>query len=184
MSEEIRIFGENDGATYRTDIKGWVSSDGRYYGADEQLARMAGATHTKCGCGSITKLPWVSCANCIALRRYTQWLAMPEAEWDGETPLWSSALEEFCLDSDDLWEAVEEHGDDLDLVICEPVKLRHLDANYWEDDLCHDDGYADLPEAVQRAIEALNRAIDEARPVNWRPGKQRVATPKPDDAGG
>lgn len=40
MSDKsVIMFDSPEAATYRTDIKGWVSRDGRYYGEDERGAR-------------------------------------------------------------------------------------------------------------------------------------------------
>ena len=41
-TEEIVVYNSPEAATYRTDIKGWVSRNGLYCGQDEDLARYKG----------------------------------------------------------------------------------------------------------------------------------------------
>lgn len=48
MEEKIILNTDKESAEYRTDIKGWVSKDGRFFGKDESLARYSGSTHRKC----------------------------------------------------------------------------------------------------------------------------------------
>ena len=38
MAEEIVMQDSDEAATYRTDIKGWVSRNGRYYGDGKRRA--------------------------------------------------------------------------------------------------------------------------------------------------
>ena len=46
ITKQVIIMEESpEAAEYRTDISGWVSCNGNYYGKDERMARYDGATH-------------------------------------------------------------------------------------------------------------------------------------------
>ena len=55
-TEKIVMYDSPEAATYRTDIKGWVSRDGHFYGDNgpsaEHGARWSGCTHMNCKCGT------------------------------------------------------------------------------------------------------------------------------------
>ena len=63
-------------------------------------------------------------------------------------------------------------SEDLRLVICEPNKMEQVSSDYWEDIL--PESMERLPEEVEKALEALNNVIREAKPISWRPGKKRT----------
>lgn len=49
MKEKIIILKDSpESCSYKTDLKGWVSANGFYYGEDKNLASYAGCTHYKC----------------------------------------------------------------------------------------------------------------------------------------
>lgn len=102
MSDDTDIILPSDdrAATYRTDITGWVSRDGKYCGDDERLARLVGATHRACAdCGVSTLKTYMICPACRDKRAEQRYLALPQAEWDGEAMRgWTAAdLHEFFL---------------------------------------------------------------------------------------
>lgn len=170
-TEEVVVMSDSpEAATFRTDISGWVSRDGRFFGDDERLARWAGATHAPCsGCGAMTSKHYTVCDSCRCKRDIAQYDAMPKKEWDGTTPLYSQAddkyffgdVEEYCEDEDRTIE-------DLRLVICEPVYGRPIESDYFCDELPED---GEVPDVIAVAMDALNTAIKEAGPLSWVPGK-------------
>lgn len=168
------IMFDSDEAAHKVTVTGWVSSDGRFYGDDERIARYAGCTHRKCDtCENVVDKGRIYCDSCTHKRTLARYEALPTKEWDGETPL-------CCFDDDRYffdWDSVEEYCednecsvDDLLLVICDPVKPRHFDGSLFEDYLAED---CEAPDAVLAALDVLNKAIDESLPFSWYPGKVR-----------
>lgn len=164
-------------ATYRTDIKGWVSRDGKYYGNDgsaEKVARYAGSTHSQCPCGAATRKSRVHCDPCQHKCDRERYEKLEVAEWKGE-PLTMFRGDEFFWDQDQLIDYCRDNGCDPDalmLVLAEPRDLRQVDGDYWSDDLPED---GDLPAEIQTALEALNQAIfDHGKAVSYWGGNKRV----------
>ncbi len=58
----------NEAATYHTNLTGWISRDGSYFGNSanaEQDARLHGCTHKFCDkCGTVHRKEYVVCAIC------------------------------------------------------------------------------------------------------------------------
>ena len=175
MTEEIVLNTSCKAAEYRTDISGWVSRGGLYFGEDEAAARHAGCTHVLCReCGAvIPKEGHTVCLSCRekwAVERYEE---MDEVEWDGDATLYSTKLEMY-LPGYNL-ETLEEYADshdctvaELRLVICEPVYLRPIDDDFGCGEL--PDG-GELPEEVWEALENFNDTIRHCEPVSWSPGE-------------
>ena len=170
-----------DAATYRTDIEGWVSRQGTFYGDAENLARWHGCTHTLCDeCGAVVPKSSRLCPACREEAEIERHDKRERQQWDGETPLYSEACHKYLYSFDDVQDLIEEREfesgnfctvEDLRLVICEPVYLRQIDEDYWIDDL-PDDG--ELPEAIYKALEAFNAALVDAGVVSWTAGKYAV----------
>jgi hypothetical protein len=166
-------------ATYRTDIKGWVSRDGHYYGNDssaERAARYAGSTVSECkDCGALCPKHYVHCDVCREKATHAKYEALPlltEYEYPlalfgGDSYFWdASDLETFC-------DSNEVNPESLMLVTCDPENLRELDAEHWESDLPED---GELPKAIIDALDTFNVVIREhGKAVSWRPAGNRVA---------
>lgn len=174
MNEKQMILDSSpEAATYRTDIKGWVSRTGRFFGDDERLARFDGCTHRTCeDCGGPAEKSYIACVECRGKRAVARYLAMPKKEWDGHGYVYSEAADEY-FDADQLKEYCEENDlapEDLRLVICEPNYARQIDEEDVANDNLTEDG--DLPIEIAEALEALNKVIrDCATPISWGPGK-------------
>ena len=64
----IVIFNSAEAATYKTDLKGWVSRDGMYFGENERTARWSGCTHMTCVCGAVHEKGRTVCRSCEAIK--------------------------------------------------------------------------------------------------------------------
>ena len=171
--EEIVPFDSIEAAHYRTNIKGWVSKTGVYFGDgpnSEEIARYAGCTHVACQhCGVLTEKGWTACDGCRNLAEIARYEAMPRAEWDGKAMLYSQANGVWYESPD---EAREDLGDDADisimrLVIGKPVYVRPLESDYCANDMAEDQ---ELPGAIIDAMNAFNKAVAGII-VSWEPGK-------------
>lgn len=179
MSEQIVMRDSPEAAQYRTDLKGWVSRDGFYFGdgsTGEQTARYAGCTHVPCKrCGTPTPKLYTQCQGCRDLSYIAKYEAMPRAEWDGKALLYSEARDQYYSTPDDAAEDLEEGQTlaDLRLVICTPNYVRQLEPDYCYDDLPED---GDVPDEVAEAMEAFNEAV-AGIVLSWSPGKTALALP-------
>ena len=178
MTDTLVILPASDeAATYRTDIKGWVSRSGRYWGDDERLARYDGCTHNACtSCGAPTEKYRLYCDACQAKRDGEQWEALPVPDWDGETPLCLYRGDTYLYDIDQVRDYAAENDmkvSELRLVLCKPVYARRLEVDYWADDLAEGD---DAPSWLEDAVDEFNEVIAKHRtePLSWNPGQQRV----------
>ena len=179
-NKEIIIDTSSAAAKYVTDIKGWVDSNGRYWGdgkTGERAARYSGCTHRECECGEIMDKMYTKCESCRARHARERYDARPKKEWDGITPLCDYDSGKFFFHDYDLHDYIhdcladdEEFSiEDLQLVICDPRRLREVNSDYWEDVLPED--CEDLPHEVEEALEKLNKAIAKAPVISWTPGK-------------
>lgn len=166
------IFPESEeAAKFVTGISGWVDRDGRFWGADECMARYSGSTHRHCDCGAIISKNSY-CKACVRSREIEKYQNAQKIEWDLKTPLYSQVRDEYISNYSDLINLMEEclvtDPADLELFICEPVKLGEIQSDYWVDDLPED---GELPAEVESALEEFNAVILESEPVSWTPGK-------------
>ena len=179
MQSDKVVMRDSDEAAQIKTVTGWVSRDGHFYGDDERLARYAGSTHQPCKtCGKLVTKSWLLCDECRALEHLKDWNALPAEPWDGESPLYSDALEEFFFHGE-MFDHIDEGEteESLRLQHCLPRYLSQLDTGSWEDELSTEDESADLPVEVEEALHALNAAIKKAGPVTWEPKPVRVQLP-------
>lgn len=178
IKEEQKIIMPEDAAELKT-VTGWVTADGRFFGKEERLARYHGCTHKVCECGKLMEKAWTLCESCRARKSRERYNAMPFKEWDGETPVVISGDDHYFFNEDDIEEYCDDQEiqpEDLQLIICEPNRLFEINEGHWEDVLPEDD-YS-FPKEVTIALEALNKAIRESKPVSWSPGKYRTTYTK------
>ncbi len=177
---KIILSTSDEAATYRTDIKGWVSRAGRYYGEDEDFARYDGCTHRPCeDCGAPTPKSYIRCDACQSKADVARWESLPRVEWDGETPLCEFDGDRYFFGADELYDYAENEDlrvSEMRLVVCTPRRPQEVDADYWQDDVPEDE---ELPPWLEDAVEQLNKVIRAHRhePLSWYPGKQRVVLP-------
>jgi hypothetical protein len=162
----------SDAARFVTGLEGWVDRHGRFCGTDEHMARWSGCTHIICPkCGKPTPKSYTICEDCREEKAIERYKARERREWDGKTPLYSEAVDEYFFDEDSLRDHLETHEvleQVLRLVICEPNRLRQVEEDYFLDDLPED---GDIPDEVANALEDLNRVIRDQDPVSWSPGR-------------
>lgn len=171
-------YNSPEAATYRTDIRGWVSAKGLYcgdHGGSEHVARYNGATHRDCEeCGAEIEIRYMRCEACCETRRNARYAALEAAEWDGETPLAIFDDDTYFFSHDELighCEANDIELADLQLLICVPVMGRQFGIDDFYDDLPED---AELPKSIWEAVENLNKVIKAHGPMSWYPGKVRA----------
>lgn len=172
--EKVVMFDSPEAAEYRTNISGWVSRNGLYWGNDERAARYDGCTHIKCeDCGQPVKRGYLICDDCRVKRDSQKYNAMPKEKWNGKGGLvsygtdlyfWSwEEVDAYCFDND----ITEE---DLQLVICKPQYLPLLSKYDYGCDELPEDG--ELPDKVIEAIENFNKVIKKVGPVSWIEGNK------------
>lgn len=166
---------EDTAATYKTDISGWVSGDGRYFGVNEDTARYSGSTHRECpNCESIIAKNSY-CAPCSFDKRAKKHRSAEKQPWDGTTPVYAECLDQYFRDSSELFDLIEDEGDPdprtMMLYHCKPVKLSEVDESYFLDDLGED---AELPEAIRIQLDALNKTIRETQLDYFEPTRVAV----------
>jgi len=176
MKEERVIkYDTPEAAMFRTNISGWISSDGRFFGKDEHLARYAGCTHKKCeNCDNYTKKGWIYCEDCRRKRSHKRYNELPFKEWDG-SPLCTWDGDEYFFHEDDLICWLFDHelnGSDVQLVYAEPIKYKELEYETITGD-AHED-WEPEKELVE-AVNKLNEVIRKLEPHSYTPGKIRTS---------
>lgn len=176
-STKTVMFESDEAATHRTNLEGWVSRHGNYFGnlpdTAERAARYDGCTHRVCdGCGNATEKAYTHCSECRHENDVARYEVMPLKEWDGNTPLYSNHLNEYIFEFYDFLNDYDGDAEALRLVICEPVELTQIDEDYWTDDLAED---YELPDDVAEALEVFNQSLKDAGTVSWRAGKYRTS---------
>ena len=172
----VVMFDSTEAATYRTNLSGWVSRDGRFYGegeSAEKAARYDGCTHRACrDCGEPAEKSWLICRQCQDNADRERFDALPAEEWDGVAMLYSETRDAYYSDPDEATDNLDDGMTlaDLRLVICVPNRVRELDGDYCHDEL-PDDG--ELPDNVEEAMAAFNAAV-AGIVLSWSPGKKRL----------
>lgn len=170
-AEPVILNTSDEAATYRTDIRGWVSRNGRFYGEDERLARWDGCTHTVCDCGAVMGRPYTACDACRERAADERFAARPRKAWTDE-PLYSDRDDRYFWDASEVSEYLDDEGitfDEARFIICEPHYGRAIDPNdYFEGDLPEGETVSD---ELSKAFDALNEIIKKQPPMSWNPGK-------------
>jgi len=176
--EELIMFDSDEAAHYRTDLSGWVSRKGCYWGDDERAARYDGCTHRPCeDCGEPAAKSLLVCNKCHQARDEARYAAMPKEEWDEDGMIYSNAVDKYFQSWDEIEEYCEEEEADMEslmLIICEPNYLPLIPYDFGCDELTED---GELPDIVIQAIEDFNKVIKEAGPVSFYPGKKALILP-------
>lgn len=175
-NEKMVLSTSDEAATFKTDISGWVSRLGHFYGKDEHTARYDGCTHVPCAeCGKPTERGWTKCSDCRNKKRDDKFKTFEKKEWDGKTPLALWDGDEYFFDADDLYDWCEEHEctpQDIQLVLCRPVYARIIEDDFYYDDLPEDMNLDDVAPELASKIDELNKYIEESKPIlSWMPSE-------------
>lgn len=153
-------------AFYKTDIKGWVSRNGMFFGDgehSEKCARWDGATHRKCrDCPAVIPKSMLVCDNCSSRNQLKRWHKLPRVPYEGQ-PLCLFDDERFFSDDDEFFTWCEDEGLNPDhqmVVICEKVFAEAVDPF---DDYEFPDSVDYLPNGVQEAYDAFAKALQACR---------------------
>lgn len=176
-TETIVMFDSPEAAQYRTDISGWVSRGGVYFGDyefSERAARQAGCTHMLCRSCGATPTPEHRpvCPACSAAAERAWYDSLPRAEWDGQALLYSEVQGRYYTSPNNATESLGagETLADLRLTICTPNYASPIDPDYFADEMV--DG--ELPDEIHDAMEAFNEAVDGIV-LSWSPGQTALA---------
>jgi hypothetical protein len=187
MSKEERtiLYDSPEAAVFKTGISGWVSSDGRFFGKDEHLARWNGCTHKKCeDCNNYAEKNWVRCEECRRKRSNERYNALPYKEWDGKTPICTWDGDVYFFSDEDLIEWLydnECNGSDVQLVCAQGINYRELDYETITGD-AHEDWEPE--NELRNAVNKLNEVIRKLPPHSYTVGEIRTSydyTYKPED---
>lgn len=176
---ETKTLPYEEAAEVVTGLSGWVCKIcRRYWAGDEHMARWCCAGTLPCEnkeCKNrVKKHTYMYCDSCMETRRLKAWLALPEVEWDGETPLVEDDDDRYFFSGDDLREHVEEHAlnlDDMRLVICEEESKPHFDMSDFVSDYLPDG--LDMDGDPSKLEDRVNAWIEKNVPTVWVPGKKR-----------
>jgi hypothetical protein len=176
-TERVVMYDSPEAASYRTDIKGWVSRNGRYFGEDENMARYDGCTHRPCKqCGKPAPKPYTVCDECRRRSKIGRYKIRERKEWNEDCPVYSEALDRFFDTWDEIHDAAAENGmevEDLRLLICEPVFAEEIDPRKYYYDLLPEG--SPVPAEIEEVFERLNAAIRDCKvPLCWEPGMLAV----------
>jgi hypothetical protein len=177
---KIVLPSDPEAATYRTDIRGWVSRTGLFCGdgpGAEFAARYNGSTHSTCRtCSAITYREYTACLACQRVKEDAKWAAMPRAPWNGKAMLYSTTAERYFADLVEAEDWLEYHDDagrtlaDLRIVICKPRYVTPLHYGAW-DEWATEDG--EVPAEIQAAVDVFN-ATTVGVVLGWVPGDTAV----------
>jgi hypothetical protein len=166
-----------EAATFRTDIYGWVSRGGIFYGDNEDIARYAGCTHVECNrCGKPVEKRWLACDGCRDLADIEQFEKRDRKDWDGIAMLYSQRTDEYYSDFDAILDAMSDDDEtitlaDMRLMVCEPCMPLPLNSDFFEDCFAEDHDESDLPKEIWDAMDAFNAVLGAMTPLSWSPGK-------------
>jgi hypothetical protein len=174
MEEKIILDTTDESAKFVTNISGWVSRLGNFYGNDERLARWNGCTHTTCECGKIIERDRIKCFNCRKKASDEKFQSLHKQEWDEKTPITLFDGDEYFFDRESLENYCEEYKlniNELQLVLCKPIYVSELDPNdIYCDDLSEDTYIEDIDSGLAEKFRELNKYIkDNKIIISWYP---------------
>jgi len=173
IENKLIIMMDQPDLVTKTTVEAWKTPKGKIYW-DERSARYESCTHVSCEkCGQPSAKPYLICPTCDEKNNKEKYAALPSREWDGKTPLYSNAFDEYFFSEDALIDFIHENNikfitdiAEMHLVFAEPEYLQTIDTENWD---LHED--YEIPKAVVDAMAALNTAIAVAPPHCWYPGK-------------
>jgi len=156
-----QILATDEGIVEAVSVRGWKDRHGKIH-MSEHFARLASATHSKCqSCDALYPLSsYMICPSCREKKEIVKYNCMPYREWDGKTPLYSDYADRYFMDEDEICDYCYDEEIDastLRLKLCEPVKYRQIDQDYWSEDMYEDQ--EELPDALINKLVEFNEFI-------------------------
>lgn len=174
--EEMILSTSNEAAQFVTNLSGWVSRSGKFWGNDERIARYDGCTHRFCvDCGTpVEKISgYMQCEKCREKSDRELFESYKKQGWDEETPICLYNGDEYFFCREDLDMYCEEYDvkpSSLCLVWCKPIYAREIDDDYYGDDLAQDCDLATVAPELYDRIEKLNEYIRDNKIIlSWEP---------------
>lgn len=182
MSELQRTLSSEEAAERLTNLAGWVCKTcRRFYGDEggaERAARYCCQKDHACGtegCKNRADRSYTICDPCRGLKDIERWKALPEVEWDGETPLVMDDDDKYFFSQEDLEDYLEEQElklDDVRLVLAEDSGKPLFEMHEFLTDYLCEDNSDQLPD-TKKIDGIVNRWIDKNTPTTWYPSKKR-----------
>lgn len=165
---------------YRTDIEGWVSPDGRFWGASEHLARKSSCDVVDCGTHGCSNHVRVSsfnvCDDCREVNRRKRYAAFEVKPWGGNSMVYSMSHDRYFDDAQDVFDYCQSskcEAVELELVHCRPIHMSTIDEDNLAEEL-HED--AELPSEIHKALKTLNEMIQRhGKNISWMPSDVAVS---------
>lgn len=167
-------------AADQATVTGWVCKKCRHFwAADEHMARYCCSTTQPCktgGCAGRAKKGRRFCGDCERVESEKRFAAKKRVEWDGETPLFVWADDQFFYDAESLRDYCSENEiepADMRLVLAEPTSPPDFDMSEFLCDNLHEDQELD-----DKEINAtVNQWIKDQGVISWV-GTALVVTPE------
>lgn len=161
---------DEESCKYVKNIEGWVSSNGRFYGFNKELAKYDGCTHISCKiCGiHISKNGRTICKDCLDKKRFEEFKNLQKEKWDGECLIYSDVNDKFYDSVQEAQEDLEDNEtlEDLHLLLCEP-KSPSISEDLFEEFILDE-----TPSTLLSAIETFNNSVMSVRV--WYPTKKAL----------
>lgn len=189
MNNKLIYLEDNEAASYKTDIKGWVSRNGRFYGEEEYFARLDGCTARHCEkCGKTTQnKSYLLCEECREKNNHEIYNKMPEKDYEEGMVLYSNVYDFYFYDNEEINDFIYTINTetnkkisitDMDLIICDANYCPEIDYEALCDDkISMDENYDCIPRQVLDAVKECNDIIRKCKTVlSYEPGKFRLNT--------
>src|SRR5690606_33888736 len=149
---------------------------------NEHQARYSSCTHIECNSDEcktiISARGFAKCDPCRTLAKAKKYVEKEFKEWDEKTPVYDDSSDRYFFSVQDMLDYIVDENIDpetLMLVICNPVKWRYLDEDYFTEDQ-HED--CEAPEELAAAIKKVNEVVSNLNASNtgnaWEPSKYRT----------
>lgn len=161
--KEIVMYDDPGIVEYRTNIEGWVSKGGVFYGKNEHLARWANCTHKKCECGNVFTKAYNVCEECRTKKDEDKYNALPHEEYNGE-PVFSRCGDFFYSEDDLTDHMVDNDLEEIDLYPTYPAYYQQVETDCWSDVIPED---GDIPKELEKALKELNKVISTLGPASY-----------------
>jgi hypothetical protein len=177
MKKEIVLDTDPNLCEYKTNVKGWVGKDGRFYGNNKEQAIHCNSTHKKCEKGHVYIRNYINCPDCQSQTIAERYFKLDFVQWDGKTPLALYDDDKYFFDEEDIQDYADENEvrtEELMLVICTPEYLPEVGEDYFEEAIPADWELEDTNPEVYQKLKELNEVISKAKASCWYPGKFRT----------